>query len=35
MSSMSYFDIAMRSYSNTDKQFHLAEEMEASSETLL
>lgn len=27
MSSMSYFDIAMRSYSNIDKQFHLAEEM--------
>ena len=28
MSSMSYFDIAMRSYSNIDKQFHLAEEMD-------
>ena len=28
MSSMTYFDIAMRSYSNIDKQFHLAEEMD-------
>lgn len=27
MSSLSYFDIAMKSYSNIDKQFHLAEEM--------
>lgn len=27
MSNMSYFDIAMRSYVNIDKQFHLAEEM--------
>lgn len=27
MSSMSYFDIAMKSYTNIDKQFELAEEM--------
>lgn len=27
MSSMSYFDIAMKSYTNIDKQFKLAEEM--------
>lgn len=27
MSTMSYYDIAMKSYANIDKQFHLAEEM--------